>query len=689
MADFLLEIGTEEMPSSAARQAVKDLERIFRQEFQANRLVFDEIRVYATPRRLAVLLTGLGERQKEAVLEIKGPPANQHFDLNGNITPAAKAFAEKHGVSPESLVEKETPKGSYIFAIKKEDGRKSFEVLKELIPSLIKKLSFKKTMRWQGKLRFIRPIRWLVALYDRQLIPFKLDGLESGTNSRGHRFLSPGELKIVEPSSYVELLRSAKVIVSQEERKKIILNGLREKAERGQALINPDLLDEVVYLVEYPWIVRCNFPEEYLSLPSVVIVEVLESHQRYFPWVDSNKKLLPGFFCVSNGSPESEKTIKEGNERVVKARLEDAKFYYHEDLKEPLASKVERLRGVVFQEKLGNLWEKTERVEKISEYLAEKFNVDEEEFFSLKRAAQLAKADLTTEMVKEFPELQGVIGKEYALKSGEPFEVAEAIYEHYLPRFPSDTLPKTKIGKIISIADKVDTVVGYFLAGFPPTGSEDPYSLRRQAQGVIRIVFDGRIDLSLVDLIKKSLSLYSEQLGIQADNSIFESLCDFFKARVERIWQKAGYGYLSVRSLLSRSLTHPVMANSLIFQLEKAQKESWWNDLLIAYYRPKNLSSPALGVEVDPLLFSEKEEKLLYEAVMEAERKISDLIGKSEWRSAMLVLANLRKVVDCFFDAVLVMSDDIKLQENRLRLLNLTVDLFEKIADFSVFPKVL
>lgn len=688
LADFLLEIGTEEMPSSAAKQAVEDLKIIVKEEFQANRLSFDGIKVYATPRRLVVLIAGLKEKQEETVVEIKGPPANQHFDLNGNFTPAARAFAEKHGVSVENLIEKETPKGSYLFAVKKEEGRKSIEVLKEILPSLIKKLSFKKSMRWQGKLRFIRPIRWLVALYDNQLIPFELDGLKAGTVSRGHRFLSKGEIEIKNAQSYLRLLREEKVIVSQEERKEVILKELSEKSEKGRALVSEDLLEEVVYLVENPWVLRCDFPEEYLSLPAAVIIEVLESHQRYFPWVDDKGQLLPGFFCVSNGSFEAEEIIKAGNERVVKARLEDAKFYYQEDLKEPLYSKVERLDRVVFQEKLGSLLEKTERNEKIAEFLAEKLKLSEEEVRLLKKAARLAKADLVSEMVKEFSELQGVMGKEYALQSGEPPEVAEAIYEHYLPRFPGDSLPRNKTGKILSIADKVDTVVGYFLAGFSPTGSEDPYSLRRQAWGITMVVFEGKLNFSLTDLIKKSLSLYSEQLGIQPEDSVLESLGEFFRARVERFWQKAGYNHFSIRSLLSRSLTSLLMANSLISELEKAQKETWWTDVLIAYYRPKNLSSPALGSEVNPALFVEEEERLLYEAVKKAESKLNELLERAEWKSALLLLARTREVIDKFFDAVLVMAEDKELRENRLKLLNLTVNLFEKLADFSVFPKI-
>lgn len=689
MPDFLLEIGTEEMPASAAKKAVEDLEKIFKEDFQSNRLSFKEIEVYATPRRLAVIITGLKEKQEETVVEVKGPPANQHFDLNGNLTPAARAFAEKQGVPVESLVEKETPKGSYLFAVKREEGRETAEILREILPVTIKKLTFKKSMRWQGKLRFIRPIRWLVAFFGTQPIPFELDGIKAANRTRGHRFLSSGEIEVNSPQSYLELLKSNKVVVSQEERKTIILKGLEEKAEKGRALVNQDLLDEVVFLVENPWVLRCSFPEEYLSLPPAVIIEVLESHQRYFPWVDDKGRLLPGFFCVSNGAPEAEEIIRTGNERVVKARLEDAKFYYQEDLKEPLASKVERLEGMVFQEKLGTLLKKTERIEAMADFLAGKLELSQGELSTLKRAARLVKADLVTEMVKEFPELQGVMGKEYALASGELPEVAEAIYEHYLPRFPGDSLPKTTIGKILSVADKMDTVGGYFLAGFSPTGSEDPYSLRRQAQGVVSIVLEGELDISLLEVIEKSLSLYSEHSGIHPDNSTLDNLKEFFQARVERFWQKRGFSHFSIRSLLNRSLTQPLQTNSLINELEKAQKENWWADILIAYYRSKNLSSPSLGFEVEPSFFVEEEEKILYQAVTKAEVELAGFIAKAEWLPALLVLVKLRGVIDNFFDAVLVMSEDKKLQENRLKLLNLTVNLFEKIADFSVFPKVL
>ncbi len=689
MADFLLEIGTEEMPASAAKQAVIDLERIVREDFQANRLLFEKASVFATPRRLAVLVKGLKEKQEEAVSEVKGPPANQLFDLNGDYSPAAKAFAERQGVGVESLIEKETPKGKYLFAVKKVEGKSTSEVLKEILPSMIMRISFKKSMRWQGKLRFIRPIRWLVALFDQQVISFDLEGLKAANLTRGHRFLSQGEIIIKEPGQYVEVLKKASVVVNQAEREAIIRGGLKSETEEGRALVRPELMTEVVYLVENPSVIKCRFPEEYLKLPKPVIIEVLESHQRYFPWVDQEGSLLPGFFCVSNGSPEAREVIKEGNERVVKARLEDAKFYYNEDLKRPLSSRVEELKGVVFQEKLGTLLDKTQRNEKLAEYLAKKVSLDERELTLLKRAAFLAKADLVTEMVKEFPELQGVMGKEYALKNGEPPEVAEAVYEHYLPRFPGDSLPETRLGQILSLVDKVDTVSGYFLVGLSPTGSEDPYSLRRQAQGVVTVILQKGLGFSLSELVEKSLSLYSEQLNLEPESSVLESLKEFFAGRVERYWRNQGYSHFSIHSLLARSLENPIMADKLVAEVEEAQKENWWADILIAYYRAKNLSSPLLGIEVNPSFFVEEAERNLYQEVEKSREKIDQLLKNEDWKALLVLLASLRPPIDLFFDSVLVMTEDEKLRDNRLKLLNLVVHLFERVADFSVFPKIL
>lgn len=688
VADFLLEIGTEEMPALAVKNAVEELERIVREDFQTNRLIFEDVKVFATPRRLAVLVNGLKERQEDTVNEVKGPPASELFDLNGDFSLAARAFAERQGVGVESLIEKETPRGKYLFAVKRKEGRSTVEVLKEILPSLIKKVSFQKSMRWQGKLRFIRPIRWLVALFDGEVVDFELDGLKAANLTRGHRFLSRGEIRIDTPGDYVELLRRERVVVDQGERKAIIQEGLRKEAGMGKALVRSELMDEVVYLVENPWVIRCSFPEEYLKLPGEVVVEVLESHQRYFPWVDDGGNLLPGFFCVSNGSVEVREVIKEGNERVVKARLEDAKFYYQEDLKKPLSLRVEELKGMIFQEKLGTLWDKTYRNERLAEFLAEKLSSNRNEFDLLKRAARLAKTDLVTEMVKEFPELQGIMGREYALKDGEPWEVAQAIYEHYLPRYSGDDLPETRMGQILGVVDKVDTVSGYFLAGLLPTGSEDPYSLRRQAQGAVTIIFQKGLDFSLSELIKKTLFLYSEQLNLKVGGSVFKSLEEFFLGRIERFWRNQGYSHFSTRSLLSRSLEKPVFTNQLIGEIEKAQKENWWVDVLIAYYRAKNLSSPDLGTEVDPSLFVEEEERLLYNEAKKSGQLLEELREKAEWKDALKLLAKLRPPIDLFFDSVLVMAEDERLRKNRLKLLNLVVCLFERVADFSVFPKI-
>ncbi len=374
---------------------------------------------------------------------------------------------------------------------------------------------------------------------------------------------------------------------------------------------------------------------------------------------------------------------------MVKARLEDARFYFHEDLKRKLADRVEDLKGVVFQQKLGSLYEKVQRLKKLALFLADRLGFAQEEKDSLQRAALLAKADLVTDMVKEFPELQGVMGQEYASRDGEKKEVSQAIGEHYRPAFAADQLPETRLGQVLSLADKVDTVCGYFLVGLMPTGSEDPYSLRRQAQAAVKIAFEKMFNFSWLDLLAYSLKLYQEQLDLSFNREVYDKLVEFFEDRVERYWQQNGYSLYTIRSLIKSSLEQPILTNQLIVEVEKLMSQPYWTDILVAYFRAKNLAFPQIEGDVDPSLLIEEEEKILFQEARNCQVAVENGLARKDFSSVFLKLAQLKPVIDRFFDSVLVMAEDNKVRENRLKLLNFIVALFEKMADFSVFPKIL
>jgi len=685
--DLLLEIGTEEIPAASVVIGKDQLKERAEALFNRYRLGFELVRTYGAPRRLALVVGNLDERQANAVHEVKGPAKKAAYTESGEPTKAAMGFAKSQGVPVESLVTRTVDGGEYVFAIKEEEGRDTGEILASILPEMVLSLSFPKAMRWgDGDIRFVRPIRWIVALFGDEVVSFEVDGVSSGNKSMGHRQLSENPITIERPCDYFEALLKNHVVVDQEKRAEII----KEEIERaikdtgGRAVIHDHTFDEVLQLTENPHAIRGSFSKEFVELPRDVLVTAMESHQRYFPVEDGEGRLMPNFVVISNGNPDYTELIKKGHERVIRARLSDAKFFFEADSSKPLETYVDKLNGVTFQVRLGTVYQKVQRDERLSEAVGKAMGLSQEEIDHAKRAAYLCKADLVTEMVGEFPTLQGVMGKDYALVSGEPQQVADAVFEHYLPRSAGDTLPLTTAGRIVSIADKLDSIAGILAAGLIPTGSEDPYALRRQAHGIVSIVLENDLNIPMQSLIELALNLYREQ-GVDFDfNTTLELTEDFIRGRMRAYFLGLGLPYDVVEAVGSMSINDMVdvrrRAEAIAAKLDSRQME----DLLVAYTRCKNLAKPELGIQLDKGLLQEEAEKELYEAVIEIDK---DLVAAGkDYSSSIDILARLRVPVDKFFDEVLVMAKDEAVKNNRIRLLNYCVDFFSRLADFSKIP---
>ncbi len=684
--DLLFEIGTEEMPALAVDMGISQLREEAIAILGANRLAFDSLESYGSPRRLALLVKGLAERQGEEIIEVKGPPKAAAYDGEGRPTKAAEGFAASQGVTLEDLVVKEEAGREYVYAVKHEPGRRTADILPGALLGLIGSLSFPKSMRWgSGEVRFVRPIRWLLVLFGDEIIEFSLDGLTSSNVTYGHRFLADNPIAVTDPADYFRLLEAGRVIVDHERRSTMV----RREVERapsavgGRAVINPKTFAEVVNLVEYPNVVLGDFEREFTELPRDVLTTAMEEHQRYFPVEDEKRNLLPHFVVVHNGNPDEEELIKKGHERVIRARLADARFFFKEDSKRPLEDYLNELKGVIFQEKLGTLYDKTMRLVALAGYVGKSLGLSDETVESAERAARLCKADLATEMVAEFPALQGIMGREYALISGEGEEVALAIYEHYLPRSAADSFPESVAGQVVAFSDKLDTLVGALSVGLIPTGSEDPYALRRAAYGIIGIVLTAVWRLSIPEAVDKALHLYKEQ-GVSFDEGEAKALIlDFVNSRLRAFLISDGVGYDAVDAAIAVGVEDLVDVRRRAVVLDSERESPEMADLLFAFNRAKNLARPELGMEIDESLLSEKVEKDLYAALLEAEKKLREKLAVGDYGGAIKDLSELRPPIDSFFDGVLVMTEEVPLRENRLRLLNRARGDFLKVADFE------
>lgn len=693
---LLLEIGVEEMPAAAAAAGIDQLVENAARLFSENRLLAPDAarpHVFGTPRRLTLIIDALPTSQRSEVLEIKGPPVARAFDADGGPTAAATGFAKAQGVSVDQLEPRESGGASYLFAVKESHGRPSAEVLPEILPALVRSLEFTKAMRWgTGTFKFIRPVRWFAALFGADIVPFEVDGLSSGRRTFGHRFLAEGPFDIADAADYEAVMKAARVEFDQTTRRShiesLVLTTTAQSG--GRALTDPDdqrVLDEVNFLVEEPHVVIGDFDADFLRVPQAALVTAMKSHQRYFPIEDEAGELLPRFAVVHNGDPAQADTIRSGHQRVLRARLADADFFFSEDTKTSLVSKVENLKTVVWQAKLGTLWQKTERVRALTAELARALNAGPEETALADKAALLAKADLTSSMVIEFTELQGIIGREYALVDGEDPRVADAILEHYLPRHAGDDAPASLIGQIVSLADKLDSLAGCFLVGLIPTGSADPYSLRRQAAGAVRILERTEWSFAILELIGLAVAGYAgAAIEGGQPREASSKLHEFIATRLKRRLLDAGYAAEIIEAVMAAghdTVADVVMRVSLIDGL-KGMKEL--EDVQLAFTRCRNLARPELGEAVEPDLFEDPSEGSLFESAVAARPRVEEALAGARPAEAVGILASLRPPIDEFFEAVMVMVEDAKVKENRLRLLNICVALSERVADFSKLP---
>jgi len=684
MKELLLEIGTEEIPAGFIPQALNDLESLSKKEFEANRIDFKGIRTLGTPRRLVLFIEFLSEKQRDVETKKIGPSKQAAFDSKGSPTPAAIGFARSQSVSVESLKLIQTEKGEYVCAFKEEPGRPTLELLPSILPRLILNLPFQKSMRWaEVPIRFARPIHWILALFGGEIVPFEMGNVQSGNVTYGHRFMHPGSFTVKDFKSYLGKTKEAYVIVDPLERKtRIEEEMIHEGASvKGKVLRDEDLLNEVNFLVEYPVALCGKFDPKFLMLPREVVTHSMKEHQRYFPLEDDRGALVPYFVCISNTDPKDRTVVVKGNERVLKARLSDANFFFQDDLKIPLEKRLEELKKVVFQAKLGTSYEKVMRFTKLALFICEQ--VEPKLRQAVERASLLCKADLVTGMVGEFPKLQGVVGREYARLSGEKPEVYEAIYEHYLPAFAGDRLPNHPVGDMVSIADKLDTMVGCFGVGLVPTGTADPFGLRRQALGIIRIILEKRYPLSLVQLIEEGGRLLKDKME-RPFADVKKEVIEFFRIRYQNLLLDKGYPFDVVDAALSTSFDELMDVQHRIDALKVGRVSQDFESVVIGFKRAMNiLKGYSSRKDVNPSLFSEAAEKDLYQSFLKAKEKIDLHLKQRAYESAMLEMTQMRKPIDTFFDKVMVMVEDEKIRNNRLALLDGIGQLFLRIADFS------
>jgi glycyl-tRNA synthetase beta chain len=681
--ELLLEIGTEEIPAAFLPKALRDLEEIASREMAANRITHGEIRTLGTPRRLCLSVEEVAERQQDQVVEKLGPAIRVAFDGQGNPSRAALGFARGQGIDVAELERIATEKGEYVCVRKKITGEATEGLLPSILMKVITDIPFRKSMRWSNlEFRFARPIHWILALYDGRIVPFRIANLESGNLSRGHRFMSPDAFPVANRDEYLAKTRDHFVIVDPAERKRII----REEANKaalavgGRVLPSEDLLETVTFLTEYPTVVCGNFDREYLKLPQEVLITTMISHQKYFPVVDEKGALLPHFLTINNTLARDPAVVKRGNEKVIRARLSDARFFFEADRRTPLEKRVEDLRKVVFHTLLGTSYEKVMRFRKLAAWIASR--IDPTLTNRIDRAALLAKADLDTQMVGEFAELQGIMGQEYALLAGEDPIVAKAIYEHYLPMTAGGNLPETDEGAVVSIADKMDTIVGFFGVGLIPTGTADPYALRRQALGIINIILAKRYSLPLDTLIDESLAILGPLLK-RPSNETKSAVLEFFRGRVENQLAAQGHPYDVVDAVLATGVQNLVTADDKIRAMETFKSNPDFLPLAIAFKRVVNIIRGFQNGTVDPSLFSGAEEKNLHEAFIKIRETVFILISQEDYSGVLSELAHLREPVDAFFETVLVMAEDDQIRRNRLSLLEEISTLFHNVADFS------
>jgi glycyl-tRNA synthetase beta chain len=683
--DLVFEIGVEEIPSAALYDAVSQLQGLAEKRLKSLLLGYEDVRVYGSPRRLVVLVLGLAERQEDLHQRIKGPAAKSAFGPEGRPTPAAIGFARGKGVAVSELVREEEGGKEYVFAVIDREGAASGDVLPDALGSLAAEIQWPKSQRWGiGDARFIRPVRWLLALYGSEVVRVRFAGLTADRLTWGHRFLAKNPISVPDADQYFEALERGKVMVDGATRAEFLREGIDAAAESAgaRAVVPEKVFAEVVNLVEYPTVAVGHFDDAFLRVPREVLETAMESHQRYFPLESAEGTLTDGFIVAHNGDPDLTEAIVRGHERVIRARLADAAFFYDEDLKANMEDWVERLETSVFHEKLGTLAAKTERIETLVGVLAEICGAGPDTSAAAVRAAHLAKADLVSHAVVEFPVLQGVMGRYYALAAGEEPEVADAILEHYRPRFAGDALPGSAAGMLLSAADKLDTICGIFAIGQGPTGSADPYALRRSAIGVLAMILEGGLAITLHRAIEASLESYRDATSFEPDD-VGAAISAFFKGRLGVLLRDRGLAHDIISAvLLDSTVNDPADVLARATALTTMRASDAGADVLVAFKRAANLADPSAGVRPDATSMG-PQEKALYDAVLGVRTDLSAAITRRSYDEAIGLLASLRDPVDAFFEGVLVMDPDETVRHNRLALLNMVIEPFAGFADLA------
>jgi glycyl-tRNA synthetase beta chain len=680
--DLLLEIGTEELPWGAVQDGRSQLRDNAGAMLRKERLDYKDLVIYSTPRRLTLLVKGMEDSQEDTETIVRGPSRQAAFGADGKPTPAAEGFARSKGIGVDALEIRDTEKGEFVFAVVKKEGKPILEILPLLLDELIRSLSFRKSMCWgEGEFHFARPMRWITALYGDKVIPLSFEGLKAGRNSRGHRFLSPGEVELKDTGSYLDTLREARVLADEEERRQAVREGIEEAVSgRGlRAVPTVDTLDEVVDLVEYPHVIEGSYEERFLELPREVLETAMQEHQRYFPLEDENGGLAAAFLVVHNGDPALEEVIRKGNERVLRARLDDASFFYQEDLSVSPEQRLDDLKAVVWQAKLGSMYDKCLRLSELCADIGRLAHLDTQVVERAARAALLCKSDLVTSMVVEFTSLQGIMGRIYALAQGENEDTAQAIEEHYRPRFAGDILPQSLPGAVLSLAEKADNLAGCFGAGFAPTGSEDPYALRRQAQAVMPMLVGSGLHLDFGSVLEKA----AQRLGFSEPRGVAGEVEEFCRQRWRQMLISEGFDYDLVAAVITLAPGDPLDARSRLEAMDRARSQGRLQKAYTGFERCWNLSRKAETRKFSEELLGEEAERELYSQLVWAQQPLRDYLDIGEYDSALDTLLKLAPHVDRFFTDIFVMGEDVELRNNRLALLSEVARLFLEFADFT------